>query len=196
MNLVLSQIWQFIKNLLSLAWAHKQVALYVILAIIIAGLSCKINRDKLKISELSTEKGVLEERLKNQTIITKNQVVYRDRDKVIIKYVPAEGKVTVSETKDGKTELKIKNYGLTLRPGVGAYYSGGMVGLLDVKFAFWDRYSLGLGSSLDSAVIWSSRHIDDMTFGIAQNAELAIGYGRDYQDFSKSRFLFGLRTNF
>jgi len=196
MNLILAQILAFIKNLFSWMFANTQLASYIILGIIIALLSWKLNRNKIAIEELSTQKGVLEERLKSQLIVTKNQVVYRDRDKVIIKYIPAEGKVTVNETKDGKSEIKIKNYGLTLRPGVGAYYSGSMVGLLDVKLAFWDRYSLGVGSSLDSPVLWTSRHVDDLTFGVAQNAEFSVGYGRDYADFSKGRFLVGLRTNF
>jgi len=196
MNLILVKIWEFIKNLFIWAWGHKQIASYIVLAVIIALLSWKLNRNNTTIAELSNQKGVLEERLKSQAIVTKNQIIYRDKDKVVIKYVPAEGSVTVNETKDGKTEVKIKNWGLTLHPGVGVYYSGGLVGLLDAKLGYWDRYSLGLGSSLDSAVIWGSRHIDDLSFGLAQNAEFSLGYGRDYQDFSRSRLLIGVRTNF
>jgi len=193
----MNPVWTVIKNLFSWAWAHKNIAAYIILAIVIMILSWQNNRHEEKIATISTEKGVLEERLKNQTVITKNKIVYRDRDKVVIKYIPAEGGVVIGETLDGKTELKVKNWGFTARPGFGAYYTGDFEGALDLKLFFYDRYSFGVGSTLNGPNLFFSRHLDDLIPVIKpENVELSLGYGRLYDDFGHSLFLVGVRTNF
>ena len=193
----MNPVWTVIKNLFSWAWANKNIAVYIILAIVIMFLSWQNNRHEEDIAKLSTDKGVLEDRLKNQTVLTKNKIVFRDREKVVIKYVPAEGGVTISEGNDGKTELNIDNWGFTARPGFGAYYTGEFEGALDLKLFYYDRYSLGLGSTLNGPNVWFSRHVDDLVPVLKpDNVELSIGYGRLYDDFGHSVFLLGLRTNF
>jgi len=193
----MNPVWKVIKNLFSWAWANKNIATYIALAIVIMFLSWQNNRHEEDIAKLSTEKGVLEKRLKNQTVITKNKIVYRDKDKVVIKYVPAEGSVVVSETKDGKTELKVKSWGFTARPGFGAYYTGDFEGALDLKLFYYDRYSAGLGSTLNGPNLFFSRHLDDLIPVLKpENVELGLMYGRLYDNFGHSIFGIGLRSNF
>jgi hypothetical protein len=195
----MNPVWTVIKNLFSWAWAHKNMAVYIILAIVIMILSWQNNRHEENVARLSTEKGVLEDRLKNQLTVKGNTVTFLAEDKKdnVVKFVPREGGVTVSETKDGKTELNIDNWGFTVKPGFGAYYTGDFEGVLDMKLFYYDRWSSGVGSSLTGPNVWVSRHIDDLVPVLKpENVELSMGYGRLYDNFEHSVFLVGLRTNF
>ncbi len=201
MNPILSAIWKFVKTISMWSWNNKSIAGYIILIIIISFLSWKNNRNEIKISELSITKGELEERLKNQTVITNNKIVYRDKDKVVIRYLPSEGRVVVNETKDGKTEVIVKNRGLTIKLGAGILYSGNYENVsfnptLDLKLLYWNRYSGGIGSSLNYPFLYFSRHIDDLTMGQFKNIELMLAYGKPYAEFEKSILGIGVRGNF
>jgi len=106
-----------------------------------------------------------------------NQIIYRDKDKIIYKYIPIEGGTTI----DVSGTVKVKNKGICLKPGFG-------IGLasnnsfnftktisFDTKLAYWDRYSMGIevGIAQDPmAGVWLSRHLDDVSFGIINNVEL------------------------
>lgn len=187
---------EIIKNILAWMWGNKNAAAYIVLAIIIAWLSWSNNRKGIAIAELNEKNGTLAADL--QLKVKGTEVIYRDRDRVVVKYMPKEGGVTVSEPdKNGKVDIKIKNKGFTLKPGFGAYYDGKFDGALDLKLAYWDRYSGGLGSTLGAPYLWLSRHVDDLVPVLKpENIELSLGYGKPYADFSNSVFLFGLRTNF
>ena len=187
---------EILKGILVWMWANKNISAYIILALIIAWLSWSNNRKTVAIEELNNKNQTLSDNLKLRIDGTK--VVYRDRDKIVVKYMPKEGGITVAlPDKNGFTEVKIKNKGFTFKPGFGAYYTGKFDGALDFKVGYWDRYSLGLGSTLDSPLLWSSRHIDDLVpFLKPENIELSLGYGKPYANFSNSVFLVGLRTNF
>jgi len=103
----------------------------------------------------------------------------------------------------GQTVVVVNWYGLTFRPGVAAIYDGGFrqqrpltVGL-DAKLFYAARFSAGLGSTMDYPYAWVSRHVDDLIpFFPVENLEIMGGYGRPYEDFGKSVFAIGGRTNF
>lgn len=106
--------------------------------------------------------------------------------------------------KDEKTGevIDVKWYGFTFRPGIAGLYQGGfgkqpMNIALDAKLFFMNRYSLGLGSSLEYPYIWGSRHVDDLIpFIPVENLEIMGGYGKPYENFGNSVFVIGGRTNF
>ncbi len=98
-------------------------------------------------------------------------------------------------------DVKIHDRGFCLKPGFFVGYDSKIKIGLDVKLVYFQRYSLGVGSSIgsgeDFADIFISRHLDDaVPFLHPQNIELFAGYGREYQDLSKGKLLVGLRTNF
>lgn len=187
-------VWSFIKNLFTFAWKNKQIAIIIIMALLIAFLSCQNRNKNNAIDLLNNKNKTLADNLNLQVNGTK--VVYRDKDKIVYKYLPAEGKITESKPDaKGNVIVKIKDFGLTFKFGGAVLYDGKMDGALDIKLGFYNRYSLGISSSLTSANIWGSRHIDDLTLGVIQNAEFMIGWGKPYDNFSNSLLIIGLRVN-
>jgi hypothetical protein len=106
-----------------------------------------------------------------------------------------------NENKVG-TDIIPQWYGFTFRPGIAGVYHGGFgkqpVALaLDAKLFYINRYSLGLGSSIEYPYVWGSRHVDDfIPFIPVENLEIMGGYGKPYADFGNSVFVIGGRTNF
>jgi hypothetical protein len=104
--------------------------------------------------------------------------------------------------KNGESDIIVKWYGWTFRPGIAAAYNGGKTNppisiALDAKLFFADRYSAGLGSTLDYPYIWAGRHVDDfIPFIPVENLEIMGGYGKPYNNFGDSVFTIGGRTNF
>ena len=196
MNLILAQIFAFLKNLFSLAWTNKQTAVIIIMALLIAFLSWQNNRKNDAIDQLNIKNNTLAADLKLK--VNGNTVIYRDKEKIVKIYVPTEGGIIVKEPdKNGNVVVVVKNKGFTMKPGFGAYYTGKFDGALDLKLAFWSRYSGGLGSTLDSPYVWMSRHVDDLVPVFKpENIEFSLGYGKPYSNFSNSIFLIGVRTNF
>ncbi len=145
--------------------------------------------------------------------------------KVKEKYLPSEGNVEVKHYKDANISehknllekllpklnetIKVKDIeyiihdkGFCLVPGYGIIYDGKYndsllnVGV-DLKFIYFQWYSLNIGSSLDYPYLGFSRHLDDLIPVIhPKNIEGQIIYGKPYKDFGKNIFGFGLRSNF
>lgn len=98
--------------------------------------------------------------------------------------------------------VKVDWYGLTFRPGIAVLYDGHANGnnvnaALDIKLVYVNRYSIGLGSTVEYPYVWASRHIDDLIpFIRVDNLEVMGGYGRTYSDFGHGVLLIGGRTNF
>jgi hypothetical protein len=98
--------------------------------------------------------------------------------------------------------IDVKWYGFTFRPGIAAVYHGGfgkqpLTVALDAKMFYINRYSIGLGSSLEYPYVWGSRHVDDLIpFIPVENLEVMGGYGKPYENFGNSVFVIGGRTNF
>jgi len=106
------------------------------------------------------------------------------------------------KTESGETNVNVVWYGFTFRPGIAVMYNGRKsqdpaTAALDTKLFFVNRYSMGVGSSLDYPYIWGSRHVDDIIpFIPVENLEVMCGYGKPYDDFGGSVFTIGGRTNF
>jgi hypothetical protein len=193
---MLNGIFGAIGGFFTWALANKQAAVFIILAAIIAWLSWSKSRLVNKIDELNIKNETLAADLKLK--VNGNTVIYRDKEKIVKVYIPAEGGLIVKEPDaNGKTVVVIKNKGFTAKPGIGLFYDGKVNGGLDLKLAYWERYSAGLGSSLDSPYVWLSRHVDDLVPVLRpQNVEFSLGYGKPYSNFSNSLMLVGIRTNF
>lgn len=117
------------------------------------------------------------------------KIEYRDR------YLPPEGKVKVvtSQNASGKPpEIVVKDYGFTHRLGGGIVYSGRPLPMIDLKWAYWRRYSATVGITPEFGGLGLSRHIDDFT--PFTNLEIVGLGGLDWR--GNLRFGLGLRTNF
>ncbi len=93
--------------------------------------------------------------------------------------------------------VKIDWYGFTFGPGISVMYDGKVNAGLDFKLLYINRYSMGLGSTMEYPYIWGSRHIDDLVpFIKVENLEIMGGYGRTYSDFGHGILAIGGRTSF
>ena len=86
----------------------------------------------------------------------------------------------------------IKDHGLTRRLGGGIVDAGEALPVLDLKLAYWRRYSFTLGITPQFGGLGLSRHVDD--FMPFTNLEL-LGIG-GVEWAGSPRFGFGIRTNF
>jgi len=191
MNIILTAI----KSALAWVFSNKQVAIYIVLALVIAWLSWSKNRLVDTIDELNIKNTTLADDLKLK--VNGTTIVYRDKEKIVKVYVPVEGGLIVKEPDaDGKIAVVVKNKGFTAKPGISLFYDGRVTGGLDLKLAYWGRYSAGFASSLDSPYLWLSRHVDDLVPVLhPQNVEAFTGYGKPYSNFSSSLLLLGIRMN-
>lgn len=117
------------------------------------------------------------------------KIGYRDR------YLPPEGHVEVVTKVDQPEkppEVVIKDRGFTRRLGGGIIYAGEALPLLDLKWAYWRRYSLTLGLTPRFGGVGISRHVDDFT--PFTNIEIIGLGGVDWS--GKSRLGLGFRINF
>jgi hypothetical protein len=107
---------------------------------------------------------------------------------------------TQIDTGNGNVVI-VHDRGWCARPGLflnfdgmynGYYVNGGV----DLKLFFFQRWSAGLGTTMNYPDVWISRHVDDLIpFIPVNNAELMIGYGKPYSAFEKSVLMIGLRSN-
>jgi len=119
-------------------------------------------------------------------------------------YVPPEGGVrvrvdgpVVSGTTTGQPRvvIDIKNKGFTFKPGIGMVYSSKIYPEFDIKFAYWNRYSVKVGTTLDFVDAAITRHVDDLIPWVnLQNLEIQLGGGINYIDAIR-RIMFGIRIN-
>lgn len=117
------------------------------------------------------------------------KIEYRDR------YLPLEGHVEVVAKVDQpeKTpEVVIKDRGFTSRVGGGIVYAGELLPLIDLKWAYWRRYSMTLGVTPQFSGVGLSRHVDDFT--PFQNLEILGMGGLEWR--GELRLGIGLRMNF
>lgn len=97
----------------------------------------------------------------------------------------------------GDVDVKIKNKGFTLKPGFGFDWANqGVKPRLDLKWAYWDRYSLLVGGSANGLGVDVSRHIDDIMWGRPQNVEIFAGYKFFRFRPETTAWAGGLRANF
>ena len=152
-----------------------RVMLYILGAICLYLFASGFLKDKA-IDSLTIQNNTLQSDLRAQiTFQPKGKIVYKTRTlagevKTIIKYLPQEGSATVSQNADtGEIDLKVKNYGFTLRPLIaGMADNEGLSGGLGARVFFYNRYGAGgIIAISDKASeikpkIFIDRRIDDL----------------------------------
>lgn len=114
------------------------------------------------------------------------------------KKLEAEIKALLAKLNSGSqgVTVVVKDKGFTLRPGIGIEGSSrGIEPRLDIKWAYYKRYSALLGGSRAGVDISVSRHLDDIIWGHPQNVELFGGY-KIVPLYGGSWYTAGLRLNF
>ena len=114
-------------------------------------------------------------------------------------YVPPEGGTTVipnppDPAHPGATPtvtVKIKDRGFCRRLGVAAVYSGKFLPQLDMKLAYYKRYSVAVGVNLEYINLGVYRHVDDLVGLI--NLEFGVNGGVGFD--GARRYGVGLRLN-
>ncbi len=97
----------------------------------------------------------------------------------------------------GDVDVVVKDKGFTLKPGFGFDWANhGLKPRVDLKWAYWGRYSLLIGGSENGIGPDLSRHIDDIMWGHPQNVEIFIGYKILRFEPGSSTIAGGLRANF
>ena len=93
----------------------------------------------------------------------------------------------------------VKVSGFAFKPGFGAFYDGeGLKGEIDLKFAYWRRFSAILWASTQYGGLGVTRHVDDFfPKKIApRNVEFAIFGGLEYGNPENKAIFLGFRSNF
>ena len=175
-------------------------AAIILLAMLLAMLFWRFNRERVRAQELTAKLEGLPPNTKHLVTIYRDRVVARWKDgptkvQYIDRYLPPEGHVEILIAEDAPQkppEVAIKDRGFTARLGGGVVYAGKFVPLVDVKLAYWKRYSLSLGITPQFGGAGISRHIDDFT--PFHNLEVIGLGGVGWQ--GARRLAIGLRTNF
>ena len=141
------------------------------------------------INSLTAQNTTLEKDLKAQiTFAPKGKIIYKTRTiqgevKTVIKYLPPEGNVTISQPTDGgNVEMRVNALGLTFRPALlGLLGKEAQIGL-GARLFYWNRYGAGLGLGFSreniTPLIFCDRRIDDLVPFI-HNSALGLGLGYD-----------------
>jgi hypothetical protein len=157
-------------------------AAIIMLAALLALTFWRLDREKGHAAELATKLEGLPPDTKQVVTIHRDRVITKWRDgptkvEYRARYLPPEGHVEVVtkvDQPDNPPEVVVKDRGITSRLGAGVIYSGEPLPMIDLKWAYWRRYSLTLGLTPAFGGLGISRHIDDFTpFG---NLEL-VGFG-------------------
>jgi len=175
-------------------------AAIILLALILAVLYWQLERKTGRAEQLTTRIEGLPPDTKQTVTIYRDRVVTKWRDgptkiEYRDRYLPPEGHVEVVSKVDQpekSPEVVVKDRGFTRRLGGGLVYAGKLLPVVDIKFAYWRRYSLTAGITPLFGGIGVSRHVNDFT--PFQNLEIQgiAGLGWD----AKFCFGIGLRTNF
>lgn len=160
----------------------------------------RFNRERGRAQELAAKLDGLPPDTKQVVTIYRDRVVTKWRDgptkiEYRDRYLPPEGKVemvTKVDQPEKSPEAVINDRGFTMRLGGGIVYSGKPLPLIDLKWAYWRRYSLTLGLTPRFGGVGVSRHVDD--FMPFNNLEIVGLAGPDWA--GKPRLGIGLRTNF
>jgi hypothetical protein len=186
------------------AFSHPRLTLELGLLVALLFVGWRYNKKEAELADAKAQAGELAEGLKTQIRLVNGrlEILRRQKDKVKVEivYVPQEGSVIVKDPeKPGEDVVVIiKDKGFTAKPGFGIEYAGyGLSPRLDLKLAYYKRYSLLVGGGKDGLDVSASRHLDDILFWRPANVELFLGYiflpiGNDGRRLPVA----GLRSNF
>jgi hypothetical protein len=191
---------QLIEQAALLATRRLKETAIILLVLLLALQSWKLNRRTIVAQELATKIQGLPPGTRQVVTVYRDHVVTKWRDgptkiEYRDRYLPPEGHVEVVSKVDQPEqppEVVVQDKGSTMRLGGGLVYSGKLLPMVDIKWAYWRRYSLTVGVTPSFGGIGLSRHIDDLT--PVQNLEVqgVTGLGWD----ARLRFGIGLRTDF
>ncbi len=175
-------------------------AAVVLLAALLAMTLWRLEREKSHARELAAKLEGLPPNTKQVVTVHRNHVITKWRDgptkiEYRDRYLPPEGHVEVVtkiDEPEKPPEIVIKDRGFTSRLGAGLVYSGEPLPMLDLKWAYWRRYSLLLGMTPAFGGLGVSRHIDDFT--PFSNLELVGLGGLDWRGGPRAGI--GLRLSF
>lgn len=161
--------------------------------------------------------AILEENLKNKTVIYKDKIVYKERVvngtevQQTTVYVPIDGKIEILTPEEGNkldlnlvdkifnhiikqedgSVIMVKNKGFTIAPEVAALYSNKLELGFQVKVFYWDRYNAGIGITNNEILyVYGSRNISDV-FNFTHNTSAQIALGKDLKE-GNIKVLFGV----
>lgn len=169
--MLLIRILETAKTIGRLAFERPKDAAIILMTLLLAFLGWRLNRERSHVHEMAAKIQRLPPDTKQTVTIYRDRVVTKWRDgptKVEYRdrYLPPEGHVEVVTKVDQPEkppEVVIKDYGFTARFGGGIIYAGEPLPLIDLKWAYWRRYSLTLGLTPRFGGVGVSRHIDDLT---------------------------------
>lgn len=146
-------------------------AVILLLAALLALTFWRFSRERGRAQELAAKIEGLPPDTKQVVTIYRDRIVTKLRDgptkiEYRDRYLPPEGHVEVVtkiDEPEKPPKIVIKDRGFTSRLGVGVVYSGEPLPMLDLKWAYWRRYSLLLGLTPAFGGVGVSRHIDDFT---------------------------------
>lgn len=158
------------------------------------------DREKQKSRELAAKIAGLPPNVQQVVTVYRDHIVTKWRDgptkiEYRDRYLPPEGNVEVvtKQNASGKPpEIVVKDHGFTHRLGGGIVYSGKPLPMIDLKWAYWRRYSATVGITPEFGGLGISRHVDDFT--PFANLEIVGMYGVGWH--GESRLGLGVRTNF
>ena len=197
---ILAKLFEAVKAAGRWAAQRPKDAAITLLALLLALMLWRFNHERQKSGELAAKIAGLPPNVQQMVTVYRDHVVTKWRDgpakiEYRDRYLPPEGDVEVVTKVDQPEkppEVVIKDWGFTTRLGGGIVYSGKPLPLVDLKWAYWQRYSLTLGLTPQFGGLGLSRHIDDFRpFG---NLEILGMTGMDWT--GRIRLGLGLRTNF
>ena len=193
---------QAVKAAVFFAARRPKDAVIILMALMLALMCWRFNREQSQAQKLATNVEGLPPNIRQVVTVYRDRVVtkwrngqtkveYRDR------YLPPEGHVEVV-TKENEPkkppEVVLKDRGFTARLGGGIVYAGKPMPMLDLKWAYWRRYSLTVGVTPEFGGVGFSRHVDDaVPFGFG-NLEILGMAGFDWH--GGNRLGMGARVNF
>jgi len=193
---------QLLRSAALFAIRRPKDAVIILLTLLLALMFWQFNRAQGRAQELAAKAEGLPPDTKQ--VVT----VYRDRISVVTRdgptrieyrdrYLPPEGHVeivTKVDQAEKPPEIVVKDRGFTARLGGGVVYAGKALPLVDLKWAYWRRYSLTVGVTPEFGGVGFSRHVDDaVPFGFG-NLEILGMAGFDWH--GGSRLGMGARVNF
>lgn len=175
-------------------------AAIILLAALLALMLWRFNHERGRVRESAAKLESLPSDTKQMVTIYRDRIITKWRDgptkiEYRDRYLPPEGRaevVTKVDQPEKPPEVVIKDRGFTSRFGGGIVYAGKPLPLLDLKWAYWRRYSATVGITPEFVGTGISRHIDDFTS--FTNLEIMGLGGLDWR--GNLRLGLGLRTNF
>ena len=175
----------------------------LVAAFVIGGWMYNRQQEKLADTEAKLEEGGrLAEDLREQVRVSNGRIEMLKRDsegkvRREVVYLPPEGEYKIQyHIRSSTPVVTIKDKGFCLRPGFGATLtSKGLTPRLDLKWAFWGRYSALGGVNRYGAGVGISRHLDDILWGHPQNIEFFLEY-KPWLFSDVRPIMGGIRTNF